>query len=928
MFINNLAYEASAGSGKTFMLVVRYLSLLFKGAEASKILALTFTNKAAYEMQERIVLTLEELESRGELDEIVQVTGFTKEYLLQNRKNILDEFLNSNTRIMTIDKFFSQILRKFSLYASLMPDFTTMSSQHELKLLSRFLKEVSVAGKKETLITLSLQSKKRLSDIFALLDEFYTKQKELSLIKFTKQDYWSHEQEAMDSFEALKNLVDNCPSASSPTKNAVIAENFDELMAKSWVGRETLNYRTFSKCYVPEMDIHLSKINEAVKNQNRAKEQNFFYGIKELVDIYVKSKQALFTDDSELSFNDVTVLVYYLLKERVDSEFLYFRLDSQIEHMLLDEFQDTSILQYEILKPLIEEIVSGEGVFTEGSFFFVGDVKQSIYRFRGGVSALFSSVAKECNTHIEPLLTNYRSQKEVIEFVNTTFINKIKNYAPQKVRLDAGKGYVEIIQNDKPLEESVTQVKRLISLGADVNEIAILCATNGDGEAIKQELQAEGIEVVTETTTKLINQKSVKAMLEYLKYLYFREDIYRHNFFALINQEVREIKRVDFTQVKLLDVVQKAIKEYALFSDDFHLIRFLSVVVKQIDIEALLFEYERIDISAAASDLSGVRVLTIHKSKGLEFEHVIVMDRLKKAPAARDAIIYEYDNITLQNVYLRTKGREALDDEYANALAKEKELVREDSLNALYVAFTRARENLLVILKSKDSAFDILDLACGNSGSLNIAKKSYEAIQTINKYPLDYKPLYYGTQSDILALEETKEEDLKSINFGLAMHYMLEMLGSFSVYKKITEVSVIMKHPEFTHAKNMMLNKYGYILEDSEIKDIQNRVAMLLHSPEFAALIDGECYREKAIRYKNNLRYIDLLVNSQAKQDALSLFSEGMWNVIDYKSSIAYSKHHLKQLQYYVKAIEEITGDKVEGYICYILEDEVKIVKA
>jgi len=95
MFINNLAYEASAGSGKTFMLVVRYLSLLFKGADVSKILALTFTNKAAYEMQERIVLTLEELESRGELDEIANVTGFSKEYLLQNRKKILDDFLNS-----------------------------------------------------------------------------------------------------------------------------------------------------------------------------------------------------------------------------------------------------------------------------------------------------------------------------------------------------------------------------------------------------------------------------------------------------------------------------------------------------------------------------------------------------------------------------------------------------------------------------------------------------------------------------------------------------------------------------------------------------------------------------------------------------------------------------------------------------------------
>ena len=190
MFINNLAYEASAGSGKTFMLVVRYLSLLFKGASPSRILALTFTNKAASEMQERIVQTLEELECRGELDEIVKVTELSSEYLLANRKRVLGEFLNSHTKIMTIDSFFTQILRKFSLYASLMPDFSTFSSQHELKLLSRFLKEVSVAGKKEMLITLSLQSNKRLSDIFFLLDEFYIKFGEVKDMEFKRQDYF------------------------------------------------------------------------------------------------------------------------------------------------------------------------------------------------------------------------------------------------------------------------------------------------------------------------------------------------------------------------------------------------------------------------------------------------------------------------------------------------------------------------------------------------------------------------------------------------------------------------------------------------------------------------------------------------------------------------------------------------------------------
>ncbi len=903
MFINNLAYEASAGSGKTFMLVVRYLSLLFKGADSKKILTLTFTNKAASEMQERIVTTLEELEHRGELDEIVKVTEFSKEFLLQNRQRVLSEFLNSHTKIMTIDSFFTQILRKFSLYASLMPDFSTFASQHEIKLLTRFLKEADVAGQKDTLVSLALNSKKRLSDIFSLLEEFYIKKHELSHINFSKQNYKVFEDEAMMHFSEFKRLIESCSVASKTALSGVDVNSYDELVAKSWIGKETLNYRTFSKCFTPEMDAILTKIQEAIKNQNRAKEQNFFHSLLGLVSTYEKAKKALYIDDSELSFSDVTVLVHYLLKNRVDSEFLYFRLDANIEHILLDEFQDTSIMQYEILKPLIKEVTAGEGVFNDSSFFFVGDVKQSIYRFRGGVSALFHEVVKENGTKTEALLTNYRSQKEVIEFVNRVFEDKIKNYNHQLTRDEANGGFVQVMLNDDPLQEVSKQVKTLIKLGADIDEIAILCATNGDGQEIKEKLESDGIEVVTETTTKLINQKNVKALLEYLKYVYFKEDIYRYNFFSLINQELDTIEFVDLNSVKLIDMVKNAIKTYNLFNDDFNLIRFLSTIARYSDIEALLFEYERLDVSAAASELSGVRVLTVHKSKGLEYEHVIVMDRLKKAPPSRDAIIYEYDGIKLQNLYLRTKGRDAIDTNYANALAKERLLVREDSLNALYVAFTRARENLFIVKKSKDSMFDILELSPFSKGKLKVEVKP-KKISMIKNARFDYSELYYGTQSDILELEKEESQDLKSQNFGLAIHYMLEMIGSFD--KK-----------NISQAKDMMLNKYGHILDEEEIKDIQNRIKMLLEYKEFQTLSDGECYKEKALRYKNNLRYIDLLVKHKT----------GVWNVIDYKSSLAYSEHHLKQVRYYVKAIKEITDESVCGYICYLLKDEIKIVK-
>ena len=902
MFINNLAYEASAGSGKTFMLVVRYLSLLFKGAKPSKILALTFTNKAASEMSERIVETLEDLQNRGELHEIAKVTQMSEEELLGKRKQLLKEFLNSHSKIMTIDSFFTQILRKFSLYASLMPDFTTYNTQHEIKLLQRFLQEVSVANKKDVLIQLSLESKKRVGDIFTLLDQFYIKKEELEPLVFKKQSTKAFELQAIEAMDKLANIISNCKASSATVKKAVVYENFEDIRQKSWIGRESLDYRTFSKCFTPEMDIYLKEIQSAILGYNRAKEQNFFYGLKELLAIYIKAKKALYVDDSELGFADVTMLVYEILHRIKDSEFLYFRLDGEIEHMLLDEFQDTSIIQYEILRPLIEEITSGKGIFENGSFFFVGDVKQSIYRFRGGVSALFGEVAKQNNTQVEKLRVNYRSQKEVVEFVNRAFEKKIKNYTPQIVKDGATEGYVEVVENDMLLEECLIQVKRLLELGADENSIAILCATNTDGEEIKNTLSDEGISVVTETTTKLINQKSVQAVLEYLKYLYFREDIYRYNFFALIEQEVCEIAYKDINKISLGSLVKNVIEEYKLFSDEFHLIRFLEAITKYKDIEALLFEYERLDTGAAMRDLEGVRVLTVHKSKGLEYEHVIVLDRLKKAPSARDTIIYEYDGIVLQNIYLRTKGREAIDTQYANALEKERALVHEDNLNTLYVAFTRAKENLFIIKKSEKSSFDILDLECASYGKL----KCRELLKEVKEEPkeFDFEELYYGTQSDLLALEKQEEEEIQAINFGVALHYALEMMESFSL-------------ASVDNALNMMLNKYGFVLTQEELEDIALRVSRLMKNKAFLELVRGECFREKALRYKNNLRYIDLLVRKE----------DNSWVIIDYKSSYKHHEEHLKQVRSYIYAVREITGENVGGYLCYILEKEEKLVK-
>jgi exodeoxyribonuclease V beta subunit len=296
-----------------------------------------------------------------------------------------------------------------------------------------------------------------------------------------------------------------------------------------------------------------------------------------------------------------------------------------------------------------------------------------------------------------------------------------------------------------------------------------------------------------------------------------------------------------------------------------------------------------------------MRILTIHKSKGLEYKHVILLDRLKRKPAPRDSIIFEYDGIVLRNLYLRTKGREELDRDYGAALQRERDLAYEDTLNTLYVAFTRAQESLFVLTKPKDSMFDIVDLKVETRGRLVLQSRSHTTSKTQEE--IEYKDLYYGTQSDILTLESDKDEDIGAIHFGIAMHYFLEMLPTFSPSSINT-------------ATTALLNKYGSLLDDTLLEDIKKRGRSLVENEQFLTLVEGDCFKEKPLRYKKQLRYIDLLVQKDPHS----------WVVIDYKTSLLFQDEHREQLSNYVAAIKEITKGEVVGYLVYLLADEIKIV--
>ncbi len=894
----SVAYEASAGSGKTFMLVVRYLSLLFSNQNPSKILTLTFTNKAANEMQERIATTLMQLESRAELEVVANELSVKPEKILEQKEQVLKRFLNADLKIMTIDSFLSKILRKFSLYVGVMPDFTTQSTLHKENLLEHFLAEVRATNKQKMLTEVLLATKKSVADIGDFLEQLALKFKELQKEQFPFEPLkkqFELEQKALELIEALNSIIMQCPNASKHAKNAFLIKSFDEIFKKSWIERESLEYRTFSKCYTPKLDTIFFELKAILKEYYSSKERHFFYSLYELLKSYQRAKRRLYTIDNAISFSDVTLLVYELLQEHIDREFLYFRLDGEIEHILLDEFQDTSILQYRILYPFIEEALSKE----EGSLFFVGDVKQSIYRFRGGVSALFFEVAKQNRVEVLKLLTNYRSKSEIVCFVNDTFREKIEGYSDQYTRDEAKGGYVEVATCSDILDALLKRVQKLLKHGVKQEDIAILCVTNKDGKAIEEYLKEHDIVCMSETSLKLIAQKSVATLLELLKYLYFKEVIFLENFYALSGFS----GGVDFIGFEKtpLEISKELIAKYGLFFDE-HLLSFLEIVKGFESIEELLFEYEKIDAEVANTPNGGVRVVTIHKSKGLEYKHVIVCDRLGAPKRGGDLFLYDYSGIKLEHIYLNLPKRELFDEEFAASIAKDRALERVDVLNALYVAFTRAKESLFVLQKEQKSYFEILELHDQTRGELLIDTKQKQQDVQMQYSPI-YHELYYGSQKSLLEQESVQEGDIVAQNFGTALHYMLEMMEDFT-------------KESMTNALHAMQNRYGFLLNKEDIVDIQKRVNRLIKTKEFLELIDGVCYKEQGVKVGKKLYYIDLLVE---KEDCAI--------VIDYKSSQEFMHKHKEQVQNYKKVVHSLTNKATHAFLCYLLHDRVEIVK-
>ncbi len=436
--------RASAGSGKTYQLSNRYLALLQQGIAPERILAVTFTRKAAGEIFDRIVLRLAQAadsEARcAELAAAIESPQLSREEC----RELLVRVTRSlhRLRIGTLDSFFNKIAGACSMELGLPLGWRIVEEMVDLRLRDEAI-AASLADSSQrpirTLLNL-LAKGDAVRSISQMVRD--TVEHSYAVVRDTAPEVWNKlpkqkgltQREGEDYRERLEAIkIDHKSIMREIDKDIRYLDEFDLLsFVQHGICKKLLEGST--NYFGRELDAETIEVYEAFLRHARCKlvnavaDQN--QATYELLSHFGEHYQRLQQAEGALRFDDLT----YLLSrtQTSDDERTNFRLDASIEHLLLDEFQDTSLAQWRVLRPIAQRVAATRG----NTFFCVGDTKQAIYGWRGGLSELFDAVVEELpGVQQVPLDTSYRSSPAVIEVVNRVFSqlerhSNMEKYAP------------------------------------------------------------------------------------------------------------------------------------------------------------------------------------------------------------------------------------------------------------------------------------------------------------------------------------------------------------------------------------------------------------------------------------------------------------------------------------------------------------------
>lgn len=832
-----LVYKASAGSGKTFTLAVQYIRQLIEDPYSyRRILAVTFTNKATTEMKERILSQLYGIatslkSSDGYLKEIMKTSNKSVDEIRKAAdtalKNIIHDY--SRFRIETIDSFFQSVMRNLARELELGANMTielnngdvlsdAVDSMIEkldrmsptLYWLLEYIEE-RIADDKRWNVSSEIKGFGRNIFDEAYIEKGVALREKLKDTKFIPQ-YRKKLQEKRESIldtmrgfsEHFQEILNANGLTPSDLKNGArgIGSYFNKI-ASGKLSNDVRN-STVEKCLEgaenwttktsPYKDTIISLANQVLIQVLNDAESTRMSSNKVLNSCdmslrYLNNLQLLMRIDSEVReqnlnhnrflLSDTNALLHSIIREG-DASFVYEKIGTTIDTVMIDEFQDTSRMQWENFHLLLEESLAQK----EGSMI-VGDIKQSIYRWRNGDWKILAGLDKDRSFRLnsKTLDTNWRSETNIIAFNNDIFTSACKvlnerykadegedctqlldaySDVRQKTSKDTKEGYIKLsfLKNseehpytDTTMELLAEEVDSLVKKGVRVNDIAILVRKNKSIPAIADYFDKNTpYRVVSDEAFRLDASLAVCMLIDGLRYISEPTDRIACARLAVAYQKEILKKDVDYNTVLLNSVEDYLPAEFRLMLPEmslmplYELLEKLFVIFRMDMIEEqdaylcafydAVTEYMQNNSSELTSfltywndtlyaktipsgEISGIRILSIHKSKGLEYHTVLLpfcdwkMEnetynhmlwcRINEADADKEP----FCELDLTPVNYSSAMAESY---FSDSYREERLQLWVDNLNLLYVAFTRACKNLIVWCKDeqKDTVSKLL----------------------------------------------------------------------------------------------------------------------------------------------------------------------------------------------------------------------------
>ncbi len=1047
--------EASAGSGKTYCLAGRYIRLLMGGSLAEiplkSVLAITFSNKAALEMKERILeflkmLALDKFPSRKDKVDFLSFIGIEEEFACQKARLIMDEIVRGYNyfQVQTIDSFVNAILSGCAFKFHLSSAFRIKHNYADnlSYSLDKFIDQANSDLKIQEMFSdfleqyIYLENKKGWlpkPDILSLLGSLFV------LSNVYGMGFTRYPKEAKDLLGKKERIVKLMGELRKQMPEGINMRTWGSFMDSS-----TFSVLGVEKFFLPfakdefKMKKGFPADDNALRLWKEIKDEiaGFYtWRAYSLFNCYIDIFSGVLEYMEDLSRKE-DVLFLLELNSRARRLFaeggmnipeLYYRLSAQFRHFLIDEFQDTSLLQWENLFPMASEALS-----VGGSLFYVGDKKQAIYRFRGGEVSLIDELKnnlEQFNVSEEPLSKNYRSQKEIVEFNNEIFsrenlldfFNRRKELAKdsldlpekeikeitgvfagarQEYKKENTAGFVKFEAIEAEDREAIKSVikDRVLDIVGNLKErfaysdIAILARSNAEVELFSLWLIEKGIPVESEKTLDIRENPYIKELVSFLKFLnspidnlsfasFILGDIFaracridqqltRDFLFGLnfkkkartnyLYVELRQnypefwsaLIEEFFKNVGLVPLYELVVSILARFKvlENFpehqgFFMKFLELIkAQEEDNQNLSFFLEFFESNPAddfyvnACACEAVKVLTIHKSKGLEFGVVVIPFleiNIKPGSGQNKSgafTVYPVRDITpkvsdgclwqpISNGVYPAQDKlalsylvndESLDfspelkaryiDEYKKAFI--------DELNAVYVAFTRAKYELYAFVQKTASRGN-------NLAGLLIPEESFERGKRVSyksnnsQKSLVKRKISLPRHQDWISFLKDEFEDESLIKRrgelikGDILHFMLSGIGNLSGQDA---ERIILHSLAQAKAKFPLVNDWaGFekslrrIVEEESLKP-------------FFFLGCAQVFQEKELvdRYGRTKRI-----------DRLIIKNDEFW-VIDYKSSKIEAPEYQKQVLEYTRLLKDLYPElNSKGFIIYL--DTLKV---